>query len=147
MLSWPGLADTYLLYMQKEVLDHKKQLDATALKVFKTIFTAADNTDRCGERCSTTVSTISALTLCVRHTHTHAHAHVRMQPMWSTPTQSSIHSKQQPNHTAGSPASSSSSSRSTRLLPLTVLAVCVLMLPRCCRSRPQQPAAQGGCSL
>jgi hypothetical protein len=35
--------------MHKEVTEHKKQLDAAAIKVFKTIFTAADNTERCGE--------------------------------------------------------------------------------------------------
>lgn len=50
MLSWPGLADTYLNYMHKEVTHHKKQLDAAAIKVFRTIFTAADNAERCGER-------------------------------------------------------------------------------------------------
>jgi hypothetical protein len=49
VLSWPGLVDTYLNYMNKEVTEHKKQLDATAIKVFKTIFTAADNADRCGK--------------------------------------------------------------------------------------------------
>jgi hypothetical protein len=36
--------------MWKEVADHNKQLDATALKVLKTIFSAADNTARCGEQ-------------------------------------------------------------------------------------------------
>jgi len=53
VVSWPGLVDTYLSYIHKEVTEHKKQLDATALKVFKTIFTAADNAERCGEMAAT----------------------------------------------------------------------------------------------
>lgn len=48
-MSWPGLADTLLSYLYKEVADFKKQLDPTALRVFKTAFTAADSTERCGE--------------------------------------------------------------------------------------------------
>lgn len=63
VLSWPGLVDTYLSYMHKEVAEHKKQLDATALKVFKTIFTAADNTDRCGESTAAADQPAPALSL------------------------------------------------------------------------------------
>lgn len=68
VLSWPGLTDTYLLYMHKEVVDYKKQLDATALKVFKTIFTAADNTDRCGEQRSPGSGSVPAFPLSFPHT-------------------------------------------------------------------------------
>lgn len=49
MVSWPGLVDTYLNYMHKEVAENKRQLDAAALKVFKSIFSAADSAERCGE--------------------------------------------------------------------------------------------------
>lgn len=68
VLSWPGLVDTYLNYMHKEVTEHKKQLDATAIKVFKTIFTAADNADRCGKPNahpdSTACAQLTATALC-----------------------------------------------------------------------------------
>lgn len=64
MLSWPGLVDTYLNYMHKEVTQHKKQLDAAAIKVFRTIFTAADNAERCGERLQLLGSSRAG-----RHTH------------------------------------------------------------------------------
>lgn len=39
----------YLGYVDREVLQHNKQLDSTALRVLRKIFAEADNTDRCGK--------------------------------------------------------------------------------------------------
>jgi hypothetical protein len=47
--TWPGLLDVFLGFLQREVLEGGKQLDATGNKVLRRIFTEADNPDRCGE--------------------------------------------------------------------------------------------------
>jgi hypothetical protein len=47
--TWPGLLDVFLGFLQREVLEARRQLDATGNKVLRRIFTEADNPDRCGE--------------------------------------------------------------------------------------------------
>lgn len=40
----------FLGFLSREVLEAKKQLDSTGLKVLRRLFTEADNPDRCGEQ-------------------------------------------------------------------------------------------------
>jgi hypothetical protein len=47
--TWPGLLDVFLGFLQREVLESHRQLDATGNKVLRRIFTEADNPDRCGK--------------------------------------------------------------------------------------------------